>query len=140
MQVGGSGKGAVVCAGPWANPYNGRRRQKLTKKALTCHPLLKRKAPTRSRGTPSISPLLAAVAKRTAIPPALRDRILLRCYIALDALNRSKASQELFVMLGQLVLMAEALTALGYSPEAKPHLLLARTSLIKVHERAADSA
>jgi hypothetical protein len=79
------------------------------------------------------------VAKRTAIPPALRDRILLRCYIALDALNRSKASQELFVMLGQFVLMAEALTALGYSPEAKPHLLLARTSLIKVHERAADS-
>jgi hypothetical protein len=83
--------------------------------------------------------LLAAVAKRTVIPAALRDRILLRCYIALDALNRSRASRELFVMLGQFVLMAEALTALEYLPEAKPQLLLARTSLVKVHERAADS-
>jgi hypothetical protein len=31
--------------------------------------------------------LLAAVAKRTVITPALREGILFRCYIALDVLN-----------------------------------------------------
>jgi hypothetical protein len=43
------------------------------------------------------------------------------------------------VLLGQFVLMSQALTGMGYLPEARPQLLLARTALIQVHERAADS-
>jgi hypothetical protein len=77
------------------------------------------------------------VAKRTSIPPSFRDRILLRCYIALDALNRGQASQDVYALLGQFLLMGEALTAMGYSSEAKPHFLAARSSLYQVHERAA---
>jgi hypothetical protein len=83
--------------------------------------------------------LLAAVAKRTSLSPTFRDEILLRCYIALDALSRGKASREQFVLLGQVVLMSQALTGMGYLPEARPQLLLARTALIQVHERAANS-
>jgi hypothetical protein len=77
------------------------------------------------------------VAKRTSISPSFRDRILLRCYIALDALNRGQASQDVYALLGQFLLMGEALTAMGYSSEAKPHFLAARSSLYQVHERAA---
>jgi hypothetical protein len=99
--------------------------------------LLKRKSPSHRHASASISPLLAAVAKRTSIPPSFRDRILLGCYIALDALNRGQASQDLYVLLAQFLLMGEALTALGYSPEAKLRFLAARNSLYQVHERAA---
>jgi len=72
-----------------------------------------------------------------SINPSFRDRILLGCYIALDALNRGQASQDLHVLLGQFLLMGEALTARGYSSEAMPIFLAARSSLYQVQERAA---
>jgi hypothetical protein len=115
-----------------ALPYNGE-----LQKASTCSRLLKRKPSPHRHASASISPLLAAVAKRTSIPPSFRDRILLECYIALDALNRGRASQNLYVLLGQFLLMGEALTALGYSSEAKSRFLAARNSLYQVHQRAA---
>jgi hypothetical protein len=83
--------------------------------------------------------LVAAVAKRTSLSPAFRDKILLRCYIALDALSQSKASREQFVLLGQFVLMSQALMGMGYLPEARPQFILARTALVHVHERAGNS-
>ena len=113
-------------------PYN-----REIQKTSTFGRLLKRKSPSHRHASASISPLLAAVAKRTSISPSFRDRILLGCYIALDALNRGQASQDLYVLLGQFLLMGEALTAMGYSSEAKPHFLAARSSLYQVHERAA---
>lgn len=101
--------------------------------------LLKQKISPRKHVQHSISPLLAAVAKRTSLSPAFRNKILLRCYIALDALSQNKASRELFVLLGQFVLISQALTAMGYSSEARPQLTLARTALIQVGERAVAS-
>lgn len=70
--------------------------------------LLEHKTCSRKHVQHSISPLLAAVAKRTSLSPTFRDEILLRCYIALDALSQSKASREQFVLLGQFVLMSQA--------------------------------
>jgi hypothetical protein len=90
-----------------------------------------RKAPSKPAVRKAIPRLLLGTLA-SEDPSAGANPLLLRVYIALDALQRGKGSNSLFLSLGQHLVIAEQLCRAGFEPDALTTLRRAHAALVRV--------
>jgi hypothetical protein len=89
-----------------------------------------RKASSRTPVRKTISPLLSALSRSS--PTGDANPLLLKAFIALDALAQGKGSRGLFAILGQQLVVSENLCAAGYAKESLRTVREAHAALVRV--------